>query len=281
MKCEKCGFAANPDAAITCRLCGKPLAASREALPRGRRGASTKLKRRKRHLLLRTGAPALGLERGTRMSFGRSPSCDLSIPSQRVSRMHAEITWDGDQPILRDLGSENGTLVNGRPIREHPLADRDELAIGPYLCTFRSVSGKGSLKEALTLADSKSDTQEMDLAALSGRLDSISLFEILKALEFNEKTGTLEIFETGHADGRLIIRAGVPIYAAIGDLSGERAVFSLLSHEDGSFRFTAEAEEVEPNLDQSISELLLDAQRKMDSRHTMPRRLADLGDLEF
>ena len=70
----------------------------------------------------------------------------------------------------------------------------------------------------------------------SGRLDSINLFEILQALEFNGKTGTLQVFETGHADGRLIVNEGTPVYAAIGDLTGERAVLSLLSHQEGSLR---------------------------------------------
>ena len=50
------------------------------------------------------------------VTLGRSSSCDLVVNDSEASRRHAEVVNDDGQPVLRDLGSTNGTLVNGRVI---------------------------------------------------------------------------------------------------------------------------------------------------------------------
>ena len=66
---------------------------------------------------------------------GRHPECDLRFDPERdleVSSRHASVTLQGGVYILRDLGSTNGTLVNGRPLRgEHVVAHRDLVRFGP------------------------------------------------------------------------------------------------------------------------------------------------------
>jgi hypothetical protein len=59
--------------------------------------------------------PTLALPRGPRTVFtiGRSPDCDLPIGDQTVSWMHAELRQMADTWVLVDLGSRNGTRVNG------------------------------------------------------------------------------------------------------------------------------------------------------------------------
>jgi pSer/pThr/pTyr-binding forkhead associated (FHA) protein len=70
----------------------------------------------------------------------------LTIPSGLVSRQHALIVVDGERATLRDLGSKNGTLVGGRRVEgDVPLADGDELRIGPALLVFCS-PGPGSTR---------------------------------------------------------------------------------------------------------------------------------------
>src|SRR3954468_1039031 len=48
-----------------------------------------------------------------RITIGRSARSDLCIPDPFASRVHAEVRREGDQYILQDLGSANGTLYNG------------------------------------------------------------------------------------------------------------------------------------------------------------------------
>jgi hypothetical protein len=73
---------------------------------------------------------------GARTLIGRSPECDVFLDDVTVSRRHAELLHDGEQVMIRDLGSLNGTFVNRRRIEEAVLEDDDELQIGKYRLTF-------------------------------------------------------------------------------------------------------------------------------------------------
>lgn len=65
------------------------------------------------------------------VTFGRDPDNDISWDDSMVSRHHARLFRRGGQLILEDLGSTNGTLVNGKPIeREHILQPADIISIG-------------------------------------------------------------------------------------------------------------------------------------------------------
>jgi DNA-binding response OmpR family regulator len=66
----------------------------------------------------------------TDMIIGREEDCDIVLPSRQVSRNHARIRRSGGRHILEDLGSKNGTFVNGRELTEpYPLQDGDEIQI--------------------------------------------------------------------------------------------------------------------------------------------------------
>ena len=72
-------------------------------------------------------------------SVGRAPDCDIRIDDTSVSRNHAIIwyepsTLQGDhyEMYIDDLGSRNGTLVNGLSISRHRLRLNDEITIGTY-----------------------------------------------------------------------------------------------------------------------------------------------------
>jgi len=73
---------------------------------------------------------------GRVISIGRQSTCDVTISDPNVSRRHAEIHPDADRYVLVDLGSTNGTRVNGGRIAEHELADGDELSFGGTTLVF-------------------------------------------------------------------------------------------------------------------------------------------------
>jgi len=63
------------------------------------------------------------------------PSADLVIPDPGVSRRHARLLREKGTVILEDLGSSNGTYVNGRRVMEAEVAAGDEIELGA--CRFR------------------------------------------------------------------------------------------------------------------------------------------------
>ncbi len=69
---------------------------------------------------------------GPKFKIGRGETCHLRPNSEQVSREHAEFTIESSAVIVRDLGSRNGTLVNGKALTtECKLKDRDLVQVGP------------------------------------------------------------------------------------------------------------------------------------------------------
>jgi len=73
-----------------------------------------------------------------RLIVGRSQDCDLPVRAQRASRRHAELRGTGSGHVLVDLGSTNGTLLNGAPVAgETPLRNGDVLDVGGCSILYR------------------------------------------------------------------------------------------------------------------------------------------------
>lgn len=67
-----------------------------------------------------------------RMTIGRRPSNDIHIDNLAVSGEHAVISTIGNDSFLEDLGSTNGTLVNGKTVTKHVLQHGDVIELGKY-----------------------------------------------------------------------------------------------------------------------------------------------------
>lgn len=67
---------------------------------------------------------------------GRDDTCDVRIMSRSVSREHCAIEQDGDELILRDLGSSGGTFLNGNRVEKVRLQDGMEITVGPAILKF-------------------------------------------------------------------------------------------------------------------------------------------------
>jgi len=68
--------------------------------------------------------------------LGRLPECDIVVNDPNVSRRHAEFRRTTDGVVVTDLGSTNGTRVNGVPVREHQLVSGDEVTVGSTTLVF-------------------------------------------------------------------------------------------------------------------------------------------------
>lgn len=71
------------------------------------------------------------------MEIGSDPSCSIHIDSLAVQDRHARIETHGNDSILFDLKTDDGTFVNQNRINEHKLADGDIIRVGKHLLTYK------------------------------------------------------------------------------------------------------------------------------------------------
>jgi two-component system response regulator AtoC len=97
------------------------------------------------------GSRVVDLPEGVDVTFGRSRGATITLDSDKVSRMHARVRRTGDVIEVDDLGSRNGTRVNGDRIEgPRKLVTGDEVSVGPILAVVGVTSG---LRRASTIAD--------------------------------------------------------------------------------------------------------------------------------
>jgi hypothetical protein len=72
------------------------------------------------------------------VTVGRHPDSTMVLADPNVSRNHAEIRPQGDGYVLEDLGSTNGSRVNGVRVKHHVLQDGDEISFGNTRMRFEA-----------------------------------------------------------------------------------------------------------------------------------------------
>jgi len=97
------------------------------------------------------------------VSIGRDPSNDLWIADHALSRQHCLLVAQDGQFAIRDLGSKNGTLVNGMPIGEHLLHDGDHISVGDSVFIFQLEEGEVHLERSPV---ELTETTEIELSPL-------------------------------------------------------------------------------------------------------------------
>ncbi len=83
-----------------------------------------------------------------RVCLGRQAENDLAIPDHTVSRRHAEILKTPEGWRIADLGSRNGTAVNGEPVQESALDPGDEITLGTFALRFEEEAEESVRLEA-------------------------------------------------------------------------------------------------------------------------------------
>lgn len=149
MRCKHCGNE-NDGAANFCSKCGESLLEEPESETTviygpGETGVSGA--RAAAEEAAPAGRPVLVVQRGPnagttfeiatdRVTIGRHPDSDFFLDDVTVSRRHAEVRRRGDEYTLKDVGSLNGTYVNGERVEEATLHDGDEFRVGKYVIAF-------------------------------------------------------------------------------------------------------------------------------------------------
>src|SRR5690606_37975957 len=117
--------------------------------------------------------------------IGRSMDMDVVLADDAVSRRHARFYRHQGHMWLRDLGSRNGTLVNGKAVSLHCLQPGEYIAIGANLM---------QLAVPMTEATTRSphpESIEFANGSMTGSIQDNPLVDVLQWLATSRKTGTL------------------------------------------------------------------------------------------
>jgi len=236
--------------------------------------------------------------------IGRSSDLDMVLVEDMVSRKHAKITTDDKAVSIQDLGSTNGTFVNGEKIRKVDLKDGDRILIGTSIIKLVYVDGE--LTHSLSETEARSRmavtaNRKPPTRSMSGSIEEIPLPDLLQLLSTSRKSGVLVVRSDGGV-GKLYMRKGQIYFASIDDsfnMGPRKAIYRMLSWAQGFFELEPPDERaVLEELQDSTEGLLMEGMRQLDeyrmvseklppltSRLTIPRplepKLRDLGPEEL
>lgn len=124
--------------------------------------------------------------------LGRHPDCEIQLQSNMVSRRHARILHEGDDFFIEDLGSGNGTFVNGKRVEGRALlVPQDRIKLGPVLLRFENVDAVGSSPQPPPLKETPTGrTSEFQVDIASGPEDGAT---IMGAISHSGGFGMLDV----------------------------------------------------------------------------------------
>lgn len=214
---------------------------------------------------------------------GRSSDLDMVLVEDMVSRKHARITMQQDQIWIEDLGSTNGTFVNGEKIKRARLKEGDRVLIGTSI--LKVIAGEG--------AASSSDSAKRDLEnvaaarrttqarTMSGSIEEVPLPDLLQLFGTSKKSGVLVIRTESDDVGKIFMRKGSIYYASINDLDDVppmKSIFRMLTWQKGLFDLDPPDEREFPNeMNLSVHEVLMEGLRQLDEFNEIRNELPDLN----
>jgi pSer/pThr/pTyr-binding forkhead associated (FHA) protein len=214
--------------------------------------------------------------------IGRSSELDMVLVEDMVSRKHAKITTDDKTVSIQDLGSTNGTFVNGEKIRKVELKDGDRILIGTSIVKLVYVDGENTNSLSETEARSRmavTANRRPPTKSMSGSIEEIPLPDLLQLLSTSRKSGVLVLRSDGGV-GKLYMRKGQIYFASIDDsfnMGPRKAIFRMLTWTQGFFELEPPDERaVLEELQDSTEGLLMEGMRQLDEYHMMSQKLPPL-----
>lgn len=95
----------------------------------------------------------------SRTVIGRGSDADITVDDTGISRKHVEILWDGTRAQVNDLGSTNGSLLNGSPVSKAPLSPDSVIDIGRTRIVFRVLAQAAEVDQFADLRAERPGTE--------------------------------------------------------------------------------------------------------------------------
>lgn len=183
--------------------------------------------------------------------LGRGSDSDILIDHKKASRRHARIFARGSSHFIEDLGSINGTIVNGEKIKEKELFPGDSIQIADARLRVRLTGGTlGINKDQGLPSDTIGIFRDRDASgefatmgnAMSGALANTAPEQLLGMMAEASVTGVLSV-HASWGTGRILFRDGSIYFARVDGsptIAPEKAIQRLIRARSGSFEFSHE-----------------------------------------
>ena len=218
--------------------------------------------------------------------IGRGGELDIVLVEDMVSRKHAKLTTQQGKIVIQDLGSTNGTFVNGEKIKRARLKEGDRVLIGTSILKLiaqSESSNVGATKEELNAElDAIGRRQQHKTDITSGDIAELPLPDILTLLSTNKKTGVLAVKNEDH-EGRVYLKGGRIFYAILDEndeLGPLKALFRMIALETGTYALQPPTnDEFMLELEEPTDQLVADAVRQSNELREIKGDLPELEDM--
>ncbi len=203
--------------------------------------------------------------------IGRANELDVVLVEDMVSRRHAKIVSTGDALNIEDLGSTNGTFVNGEKVRRARLKEGDRVLIGTSIvrvAVTEAVAGSGESREAEARSRMQAAAQRTaTVKTMSGTIDEVPLVDLLQLFATSKKSGVLVITRDPYL-GKVFLRKGQVVFATINEsaeIGPLKAIYRMLAWDTGFFELQPPDErEFDKEIDLSTEGVLMEGMRQLD-----------------
>lgn len=221
------------------------------------------------------------LTEGTSIVVGRSSDLDMVLVEEMVSRKHARIELRQGVVHIEDLGSTNGTFINGERVQRASLREGDRVLIGTSILKLISVEHQapGSKRNLQKLAFGKDTVRHSSgtpsSARMSGNLEEIPLPDLMQLFGTSRKTGVLVI--SSSEVGRIVLKGGLIQHASIDGRPGLtplKAAYRMLGWQQGTFALEPPAASDPPqSIELTAQAMLMEGFRQLDELNNLGANL--------
>ena len=197
---------------------------------------------------------------------GRSSELDMVLVEDMVSRRHAKIIVSDEQIVIQDLGSTNGTFVNGEKIKRAKLNEGDRILIGTSIIKLVAAD-PASAGASLQKMEAQARSRSTQPRTMSGSIEEVPLPDLMQLFSTSKKSGVL-VIRTDEAEGKIFLEKGAIVFGSVNDqeeVPPLKSLIRILTWERGSFDMDPAIERQFPvKLDISTEGILMEAFRQID-----------------
>lgn len=228
------------------------------------------------------------LEDGKDIIVGRSSELDMVLVEEMVSRKHAKITVRRGKITIEDLGSTNGSFVNGERIQQAELHEGDRVLIGTSILKVvsdaaSSVDSRGTLKDVGERRRSArrggSNPTNDEPPRMTGHLDEVPLPDLLQLFATSRKSGVLVLHHDERV-GKVMLDEGRIHFALIEEqpeLTPFKCIYRMMEWNSGVFELEPpDAKRYSDALDAGVNEILMEVLRQQDEMSTVREKIPPL-----